>query len=227
MNFKNCPYCGKNRLYKVSKTSLKCAYCSKKFSTVKLQRDYDVLKYFIDEFSAKKCSEELNLNYKSVKERFDDFRKIILLHVEEIYKTNHKEFIEYDEYYFLPKNKRGKVKYLFESIGILGQVYSDNKVYTVLLPDQFAHLRGENFNKEINLAYIKEYSKYLNRYKIVHFKEFDSLIIKFWAYLEMRLDKYKGILRENFIYYLKESEFKFNYTKEEQFKTIWSLWLRL
>lgn len=227
MDFKNCPYCGKNRLYKVSKTSLKCPTCSKKFSVVKLQRDYDVLKYFIEDISAKKCSEKTNLNYKTIKERFDDFRKIILLHIEEIYKKNHKEFMEYDEYYFLPKHKRGKVKHLFESIGILGQVYSDNKVYTILLPDQFAHLRDNIYEKDVNMAYIKEYSKYLNRYKIVHFEQFDSKIIEFWAYLEKKLDKYKGISRNNFIYYLKECEFKFNYTKEEQFDIIWNLWLKL
>ncbi|WP_458699424.1 hypothetical protein ACKGJI_06225 [Sulfurospirillum sp. 1307] len=225
MNFENCPFCGETKLYKVSKNSFKCSKCAKKFSHTKLKRDYEVLKYFIEDFSAKKCSEILKVNYKTVKERYDDFRKIIALHVENIYLNNHKEFTEYDEYYFLPKNKRGKVKYLFDSIGILGQVYED-KVYTILLPEQFAHLKNENLNKEINLVYMKEYSKYLNRYKIVHFEKFDSIILKFWAYLENRLDKYKGISKDKFAYYLKESEFKFNYTKEEQLKIIWNLWLK-
>jgi transposase-like protein len=43
-----------------------------------------------------------------------------------------------------------------------------------------------------------------------------SKINDFWNFLETYLRKYKGVKSENFIYYLKEAEFKFNYTQEEQ-----------
>ena len=177
---------------------------------------------FCKDMSANECAKSLHVNYKSVKDRYMDFRKLALLHVENIYSKNHAEFSEYDEYYFLPKNKRGKVKYLFEAVGILGMVYNDF-IYTLLLPDQFSHIRNEN--DEMKITYMKEYAKHLNRYKIVHFEKFDSQLIRFWIFLEKKLQHFKGVSKENFIYYLKEYEFKFNY-EEEQKEILWKLWLK-
>ena len=37
------------------------------------------------------------------------------------------------------------------------------------------------------------------------------------------LKKYKGVEEDNFYYYLKESEFKFNYTKDEQIEILRNL----
>lgn len=220
LNKKICPFCGSKQLYIVSKTSLKCSTCKKKYSTKKLELDSKVIEFFCNDISAKECSQSLHVNYKPIQDRYMDFRKLIVLYIEERYKTEHSSFSEYDEYYFLPKNKRGKVKYLFESIGILGQLYGET-VYTILLPDQFSHLRKESIvNPEVNFAYLKEYSKFLNRYKIVHYEKFDSKIIRFWVFLEEKLLHFKGISRENFAFYLKEYEFKFNYTKEEQKNTL-------
>ncbi len=225
LNKKLCPFCGSKLLYIISETSLKCSTCKKKYSTKKLEIDSKCIEFFCNDISVKKCAQSLEVNYKTIQDRYMDFRKLILLHVEDEYQSSHTMFTEYDEYYFLPKNKRGKVKYLFESIGILGQIY-DKTVYTILLPDQFSHLRKEAFfNPEIKFAYLKEYSKFLNRYKIVHYEEFDSKIIRFWVFLEKKLLHFKGISRDNFAFYLKEYEFKFNYTQEEQQNILWKLWI--
>ncbi len=217
-----CPYCFSKHLYKVTQTSYKCSKCKKKYSIKKLQKDSTIMDYFCDNISANECAKTLNFNYKSVKERYMDFRKLALLHLEEIYTKNSNQFSEYDEYYFLPKHKRGKVKYLFDAIGILGMVYN-TKIYTILLTDQFSHIKQES--KDIQITYIKEYAKYLNRYKIVHFEKFDSLIIKFWVYLEKNTLHYKGVSKDNFIYYLKECEFKFNFNRKEQKDILWKRWL--
>lgn len=220
-----CPFCSGKKLYTVSKTSLKCASCHKKYSTKKLETDATCIEFFCKDTSANKCAQSLHVNYKTIQNRYMDFRKLIMLYIEDTYKAKQALFTEYDEYYFLPKNKRGKVKYLFESIGILGQVYEDT-VYTILLPDQFSHLRQEALlNPEVNFAYLKEYSRFLNRYKIVHFEKFDSKIIRFWVFLEEKLAHFKGIDRENFAFYLKEYEFKFNHTVEEQQNILWKLWI--
>lgn len=225
MNKNICPFCGSKQLYIVSKTTIKCSTCKRKYSTKKLEIDLKCIEYFSNDISAKECAESLHVNYKTVKDRYMDLRKLITLHVEEQYISQETLFTEYDEYYFLPKNKRGKVKYLFDSIGILGQVYNET-VYTIILPDQFAHLRkGALINSDTNFAYLKEYSKYLNRYKIVHYKRFDSKIIRFWVFLEEKLLHFKGISRENFAFYLKEYEFKFNNEKDEQTKILWKLWI--
>lgn len=225
LNKNLCPFCGSKQLYIVSNTSLKCSTCKKKYSLKKLEIDYKTVEFFCNDISAKKCAQSLHVNYKTIQNRYMDFRKLIMINIEKQYKEEHTVFTEYDEYYFLPKNKRGKVKYLFDSIGILGQIYNET-VYTILLPDQFSHLRKESIvNPEINFAYLKEYSKYLNRYKIVHYEKFDSKIIRFWVFLEDKLLHFKGISRENFSFYLKEYEFKFNHTKEEQKKILWKAWI--
>ncbi len=217
-----CPFCGSKRLYKVTQTSFKCSSCCKKYSIKKLEKDSAILECFSKNMSANECANSLHVNYKSVKDRYMDFRKLALMHVEEIYTKNRAEFSEYDEYYFLPQNKRGKVKYLFEAIGILGMVYNST-VYTLLLPDQFSHLK--NAQKDIKITYMKEYAQYLNRYKIVHFEKFDSQLIRFWIFLEKKLLHYKGISRENFVYYIKEYEFKFNYSIEKQKEILWKAWI--
>ena len=222
MNKNICPYCGSKRLYIVTQTSRKCSTCKRKYSLQKLEKDSIIMDCFCKDMSANECAKSLHVNYKSVKDRYMDFRKLALLHVENIYSKNHAEFSEYDEYYFLPKNKRGKVKYLFEAVGILGMVYNDF-IYTLLLPDQFSHIRNEN--DEMKITYMKEYAKHLNRYKIVHFEKFDSQLIRFWIFLEKKLQHFKGVSKENFIYYLKEYEFKFNY-EEEQKEILWKLWLK-
>ncbi len=219
-NFKTCIKCHSSALYKVSNTQVKCKKCGKKFSLKKLELDYKIIEYFCNDYNANVTSELLHVNYKTVYERYTDLRKLAFEHLEQIYSSNAHKFVEYDEYYYLPKTKRGKVKYLFDSIGILGMVY-DNFVYTLILPDQFSHLKE---NCDINLAHLKEYSRFLNRYKIVHFQKFDNLLIRFWVFLENFTDKYKGIEKKNFIYYLKECEFRFNYEKQKREEILWDLW---
>ena len=217
-----CPFCGSKRLYKVTQTSFKCSTCRRKYSLKKLEKDFTIMDYFCKNLSVNECAKSLHVNYKSVKDRYMDFRKLALLHVEDIYRQNRVEFSEYDEYYFLPQNKRGKIKYLFEAIGILGMLYN-NSIYTLLLPNQFSHIKDGL--DDVKITYMKEYAKYLNRYKIMHFEKFDSQLIRFWIFLEEKLLHFKGISKENFIYYLKEYEFKFNNTKEEQKKILWKAWL--
>ncbi len=217
-----CPFCGSKRLYKVTQTSLKCSTCKRKYSLKKLEKDNKIMDYFCNDISANKCSIDLDISYKSVKDRYMDFRKLVLLHVEKVYVQNRAEFTEYEEYYFLPQNKRGKIRYLFEAIGILGMVYNSS-IYTLLLPDQFSQIK--NALNDVKITYMKEYAKHLNRYRIMHFEKFDSQLIRFWIFLEKKLLHFKGLSRDNFIYYLKEYEFKFNFNKKEQKEILWKLWI--
>lgn len=219
-----CVFCSSKDLYKVSNTQYKCKKCGKKFSSQKLQIEHKILVAFLEGKSAVQASIFLHVNYRTISNKYMDFRKLLTSYLEKIHEQSQYRFNEYDEYYYLPKKKRGKVKYLFEAIGILGTIYEE-KIYTFILPDQFSHLKKERSNKETNLAYLKEYAKYLSRYKIVHYSKFDNILIHFWAFLESSLDIYKGISKEYFIYYLKECEFKFNFKKKEQEQILWQLWL--
>ncbi len=65
-------------------------------------------------------------------------------------------------------------------------------------------------------AYFKEFSKFMMFNKISKTKKRENLITKFWLFFEESMLKYKGVSDENFFYYLKEIEFKFNYEMNEQ-----------
>ena len=65
-----------------------------------------------------------------------------------------------------------------------------------------------------NEAYFKEFSKFMMYNKISKLQKSQTIIVQFWQYFEESILKYKGISEENFFYYLKEIEFKFNCPRE-------------
>jgi transposase-like protein len=73
-------------------------------------------------------------------------------------------------------------------------------------------------------AHFKEFSKFMMLNKISKTQKRENLITKFWNYFEDSILKYNGINDENFFYYLKEIEFKFNYSYKEQKEILNSLY---
>ncbi len=208
---KQCIFCGQTKLYKVSSTQYRCITCKRTFSHAKQAQEMHILDSFITNHSAHECAKLLDLNYLTVTKTYHKFRLLLIAHSEALYAEQTNTFSQYDEYYFLPTCKRGKPKYLFDAIGILGMLYG-KRIHTLLLPDQFAHLK----NLEETSIEKETYARYLNQHKVAHYESFDNALVDFWHFLENWLDHFKGIQKENFIYYLKEAEFKFNYDKEEQ-----------
>ncbi|MBV5278546.1 MAG: hypothetical protein J0647_05875 [Campylobacteraceae bacterium] len=218
-----CIFCDSTKLYCVSKTQWQCATCKRKFSHKKFLQDILVLNYFIDNISAKECSEHLKLNYITIQKIYTKARILIIGYIEKFYLNQEKNFSQYDEYYFLPANKRGNIKYLFDAIGILGMSYGDF-IYTLLLPDQFSHLKKFSLDNVDAQMYKEEYSKYLSQHKVAHYETFENRLGQFWDSLEIFMLHFKGVSKIKFIYYLKEAEFKFNHTKKEQQSILWQLW---
>jgi len=208
---KVCIFCGHTKLYEVSTTQYRCVTCKRTFSHAKYAQDMAVLECFIDNYSAYECASLLGINYLTIAKKYHKLRLLIITYSEALYSKQTETFSQYDEYYFLPTSKRGKSKYLFDAIGILGMLY-EKRIHTLLLPDQFAHLQ----NLEETSIEKETYARYLNQHKVAHYESFHNALVDFWLFLENWLDHFKGVKKENFIYYLKEAEFKFNYTKEDQ-----------
>ena len=208
---KSCIFCGATKLYKVSSTQYRCVTCKRTFSHAKQDKERHIIDSFIANHSAHACAKRLGLNYLTVTKTYQKLRLLLIEHSEALYEAQTQTFSQYDEYYFLPTCKRGKPKYLFDSIGILGMLY-DKRIHTLLLPNQFAHLK----NLEETSIEKETYARYLNQHKVAHYESFDNALVDFWQFLENWMDHFKGVKKENFIYYLKEAEFKFNYTHEEQ-----------
>ena len=208
-----CQNCNNTTFYTLANDYIKCKTCAKKYSLKKLQKDNLIIIQFCENKNALKISKELELNYKTVKDRFDIFRKKIALFLEHEYNHSIKDYNEYEEFYYIKeREKKKKKKSLSESINIMG-FYSNKKVYTLLMPK----IGRRAFDIEDGFI------QYLNWNKIHSLNSHQTNLNIFWKFLEDNLKKYKGFEEDNFFYYLKESEFKFNYTKDEQIEILRNL----
>ena len=55
--------------------------------------------------------------------------------------------------------------------------------------------------------------KYLNFNKVAKLSKAQNTITEFWEYFETFILQYKGVSNEQFIFYLKEAEWRFNKQK--------------
>ena len=208
-----CQNCNNTTFYSLANDYIKCKTCAKKYSLKKLQKDDLIIIKFCENKNALEVSKELQINYKTVKDRFDIFRKKIALFLENEYNNSIHDYNEYEEFYYIKeREKKKKKKSLSESINIMG-FYSNKKVYTLLMPK----IGRRAFDIEDGFI------QYLNWNKIHSLNSHQTNLNIFWKFLEDNLKKYKGFEEDNFFYYLKESEFKFNYTKDEQIEILRNL----
>ncbi|RXJ83964.1 hypothetical protein [Arcobacter cloacae] len=208
-----CKYCKNNTFYRLKNDYIKCKSCARKYSLKKLKTDENILIGFWQNKTALELSKELNLNYKTIKTRFDEIRYKLSKFLEEEYFKMPKDYSEYEEfYYFSKKQKLLNVKSLYEAVNIIG-FYSNEKVYTLLMPNLKHRRESKN----------EGFEEYLNWHKIYSKESYKTKLYDFWRFLEENLKKYKGVEYDTFFFYLKECEFKFNYEKEEQLEILKNL----
>ena len=207
-----CIFCNNKKLYRLKSEQLKCSSCKRKFSPKKIARDKEIINCFCNDLPINRCAKKLNLNYITVKSRYELFRKFISAFLEKEYQ--HKETIEYDEYIYLSKNKKKIKENIFEAQNFLTFNYEE-KVYNILMPN-LNRYKNQFLSDGLDEAYFKEFSKFMMFNKIAKTNKKENIITRFWEFFEESILKYKGIDNENFFYYLKECEFKFNYTKKMQ-----------
>ncbi|MCW8838744.1 MAG: transposase [Thiovulaceae bacterium] len=215
-----CIYCSNNKLYTLKSGQLKCSKCNKKFSLKKYEKDLKVIEYFCNGVSANSCAIEMKISYLSVKKRYELYRKYIINYLEKQYQN--KTTIEYDEYIYLPKSKKKIKENIFEAHNFITFQYED-KVYNLLMPE-LSRYKNQFLNDGLDDVYFKEFSKFMMMNKISKTNKTKNLITKFWDFFEIEIIKYKGISQENFFSYLKEIEFKFNYSEEKQKEILKSLY---
>lgn len=201
-----CPFCNHSKLYILKTEQRKCAYCKKKFSVKKIEQKNKIIKCFCKDFTAYQTAQILALNYQTVKNEYENIRTSIANFLESQYLD--KEVGGYDEYLYLEKSKNSKQN-IFQAKNFLTFHY-DTKVYNLLMPEI-------NRYKDIEK---KDFSRFMSLHKISKFEKKETIIQKFWEFFEESILKYKGVKEENFFYYLKEIEFKFNYSLDEQFKIL-------
>lgn len=217
MELNLCPYCKSKRLYQLQDNYKKCSSCKKKLSPKKINTDFTIIEFFCNSINANKTAKILNINYRTVQNRYMLFRKLIANFLENEYYSSIRDNSSYEEfYYFTNRQKKGKKKSLYNAINIIG-FYSNRKIYTLLMP------KLKQFDNETDS---KTYENYLKWHKLSSRDSYSTPLNVFWKYLEENLKKYKGVDEENFFYYLKECEFKFNYLQNKQIEILKELYFK-
>lgn len=208
-----CIYCDHPQTYVLGDELLKCTKCLRKFSPKKIAKEQKVLSIFIEGLNAREASKLTCMHFLTIQKNYQNFRKTITQYSDIQYKLNAHKVDEYDEYLYLPKSLKNFDKNIHKLQHFLTLSY-DKKVYNLMMPtiQHFQHdLKNEQENKLL--------SKYLRFNKVAKLKTRENTITKFWAFFETFILQYKGVSDEQFIYYLKEAEWRFNYEKEEQKRT--------
>lgn len=208
----NCPYCNHTNSYNLSTGQQKCTNCQRKFSPQKYQRDIDIVTCFLNDKNANQCAKELQITYVTVSKKYQDIRQKIVTILENDY--NRSSVGEYDEYVYLPKSKKKSKENIFDAHDFLTFCYEETKVYNLLMPTLHRY-KKEFLEDGLEETYFKEFSKFMMFNKIAKTNQRENTITQFWEFFEDQIVKHKGVNEKNFIYYLKECEFKFNYSKEE------------
>ena len=206
----NCIYC-QNPTYKLSNGYFKCKVCKRKFSPKKLERKAKIKQCFCKDYTINRCAKLHRLHFKTVAKEYQSLREQIALFMENEFSKKEK-IIEYDEYIYIPKTKRTNKKNIFDGFNFLTYNF-DNKIYNILLPS-LKRFKPLLIDDNLEQVYYKELEKFLYSYHISNAKN-STLIKEFWRYFEEFMLKFNGIESENFFYYLKEAEFKFNYRCKE------------
>jgi transposase-like protein len=141
-----------------------------------------------------------------VQKEYQKLREEIVLIQEESF-LNKKQLLGYDEYIYIPKTKSNNKSSIFDGFNFLTYNY-DNKIYNILLPS-LKRYKPKLIEDNMQEVYFKELEKFLLSYHLSN-KGANPLIEEFWQYFEDFILKFNGINSDNFIYYLKEAEFKFN-----------------
>jgi len=143
------------------------------------------------------------MHFATVQKHFETFRKDIAVRADRIYQLNAHRVTGYDEYLYLPKSLKPEDN-IHKLQHFLTLSY-DDKVYNIMMPVT----KRSHFDDSQEQA-DKRLLKYLTFNKIAKLSKAQSTITDFWDYFETFILQYKGVSTEQFIFYLKEAEWRFN-----------------
>ena len=198
-----CIYCQYPYTYLLANKQRKCGKCKRKFSLRKIAREKELLQLFTEGVNAKRASEQSKMHVATVQKYYEKFRRNIARYADERYQLNSHRVTGYDEYLYLPKSLR-----IEENINKLQHFLTlsyDDKVYNIMMPKAKRSLL-ESEDEQTQKLLIK----YLKFNKISKISKAQSTITRFWDYFETFILQYKGVSDEQFVFYLKEAEWRFN-----------------
>ncbi len=198
-----CIYCSNPYTYELGNKQRKCSRCKRKFSPRKIAREEKLRALFIEGVNARKASEQTGMHFATVQKYFEIFRRELAIESDEQYQQNSHRVTEYDEYLYLPKSLKAE-----ENIAKIQHFLTlsyDNKVYNLMMPE-IKHYRIDTPTKQKSSLLLK----YLSFDKVAKLSGTKNTITDFWDYFETFILQYRGVSDEQFVFYLKEAEWRFN-----------------
>jgi len=198
-----CIYCGHPYTYLLANKQRKCGKCKRKFSLRKIAREQELLQLFTDGINAREASNQSKMHFATVQKYYEGFRRDIALYADELYQQNSHRVTGYDEYLYLPKSL--KIEENLDKLQHFLTLSYDDKVYNIMMPRAKRSLLESENEQERKLLI-----KYLKFNKISKLSKAQNTITQFWDYFETFILQYKGVSDEQFVFYLKEAEWRFN-----------------
>ena len=198
-----CIYCEHPYTYALADKQQKCSKCKRKFSPRKIAREEKLLTLFTYGHNARDASKLTQMHFATIQKYYEKFRRNIALYADDIYQHNSHRVTGYDEYLYLPKSL--KVEENIDKLQHFLTLSYDDKVYNIMMPKAIRSLLLSDAEQDNKLLL-----KYLNFNKIAKLTKAQSTITKFWDYFETFILQYKGVSDAQFIFYLKEAEWRFN-----------------
>ena len=210
-----------------------------KITNCKLKRKHQLklLEYFVLEVTARSAANILGINPNSAALFYRKIRQVIVYHLEQESHKQCKGIIEVDESYFggVRKGKRGRGA--AGKVAVFGLLKRGGKVYTQIVQDTKSTTLIPVITRKLapdSIVYSDSYRSYnaldvseFHHHRINHSETFGSGIKhingieNFWNQAKRILRKYNGIPKDNFVLFLKECEFRFNYgSPKEQLKIL-------
>jgi len=238
---RKCIFCNENKLYKLKDKRVKCKHCNKYYSLPKLRTDMIILYYFYLEISARRAAIELELNYKTVQDKFMQFRRVIAEYCNQEAKRLNGE-LELDETYFGGKRKGKRGRGANNKAIAFGILERKGRVHTIIVENvsketlmkaiESKTKKGSVFYTDGFRSYadLKQYGKHNiirhDKEEFVKEKNHINGIEGFWSFAKERFHKYHGIDKKNYPFYLKEMEFRFNHRNENVYKLLVNIYVR-
>lgn len=237
---KECPRCGKTHLYQMSDNRFKCHNCFYRYNYKNLRNDFKILHYFSLEIPANKTAKDMGFGYKKVRRKYMQYRQEIYDYLQQEFNKLSGE-IECDESYFGGRRKGNRGRGAAGKIKVFGMLERQGKIFTTIVDNVTAETlmneiksnseKGSVFYTDKFRSY-KSLKFYGKHFTIDHNKYFKNGrrhingLEGFWSFAKERLLKYHGVSNDNFLLYLKEMEFRYNYRKENLFNLLINIHFR-
>ena len=234
-------FCDKYGLYRLADKRVKCSHCKRYYSLKRLRRDLEILYYFYLEVSARKTARELSLDYGVVHRKFMQFRKLIAEYCNKEAKKLNGE-VEIDESYFGGKRKGNRGRGAANKTIVFGILERKGKIYTKIVENVSAETlmseiksktrKGSVFYTDgwKSYASLQQYGKHniIDHDKELVDKNHNHIngIEGFWSFAKERFHKYHGIDKQNYPFYVKEMEFRFNHRNENIYRLFIDICIR-